>query len=205
MNDETKQSVGDTAINADPNAPGFEVKYGDWHVAVADLPPAAIAYLLQNGFSQSMTDAAALTKAQKFHPVPDGAPEGTEPEPLSDEELEEKVFALRQARFERILAGTVAVRTGGAAKPVSNLEKVMQQVATERLRAALGKKGLTLPQGKDKQGNPKTLVVSGKPMTREELIAAFLAKNSDDVRAEAQRRIDDAKGEDAEELDELLG
>jgi len=202
----TKESIGDTPIGADPNAPGFEVKYGEYHVPVSQLPPAAIAYLLQNGFSQSMTDAAALTKEQKHHKAPDGSEPGTLGEPLTDAELEAKVKALRDARFARILAGTVAVRAG-VPRAVSAIEQVMRQVATEQLRTKLGAKGIVLPSGKNKDGSPKTLTVSGKAMTRDELIVAYIAKNDAAVRAEAERRIATTKEEAATsaELDEMLG
>lgn len=201
----TKESIGDTPVGFTGELDDFIVKYGEWSIRWGDLPLAAKVYLAQNGFSQSMTDAAALTKAQKHHPAPEGSPAGTLGEPLSDEELAAKVYELRSARFDRILAGTVAVRAGSP-KAVSQLDRVMAQVATERLKAALATKGIALPSGKDKAtGQPKTLTVSGKAMTREELVAAYVAKNQDDVKAEAERRIGESKAAvDTGELDDLL-
>lgn len=206
MNDTTKESIGDTPTGFAGELTDLVVKYGDWSVRFGDLPVAAQAYLAQNGFSQSMTDAAALTKAQKCHPAPEGSPDGAMGEPLSDDELSAKVHSLRQARFERILAGTVAVRAG-TPKAATALETIMRQVAVERLRANLSKKGIALPSGKNKDGSPKTITVSGKAMTRDELVAAYIAKNGDDVKAEAQRRIDATKAEVdlGGDIDELLG
>lgn len=175
-----RQSVGDTAVNADPAT--MTLQYGDYKVAVSELPAKAIAYLLQNGFSQSMTDAAALTKEQKHHKADDGTLT-----PMSDDELDAKVKSLRDARFEKIKAGEVGVRVGGPRG--SSMDNLLRTVATEFMRAKLAKFKLTLPTGKDAAGNAKTIDIKGLgPMTREQLIAREIEKNGDAVRAEAERR-----------------
>ena len=58
--------MSDTHATGDtPNAAPFAVKYGDWQLTVDELPAEAVKYLLQNGFSQSMVDAAALSAKEK--------------------------------------------------------------------------------------------------------------------------------------------
>lgn len=203
-----KISVGDTPVNADPNAPGFAVKYGDYSVLVSDLPPASLAYLLQNGFSQSMADAAALTKAQKMIPTGEKDAAGADVlRDMTDDEVAEKSKTLRDARFAKILSGTVAVRTGTAGPKPMGIEAVMHGIATERMKGKLAKFKLALPTGKDAAGNPKTIVVGGKPLTRADLIAAELAKYGTEIRTEAERRAATVEQEVelSESLDDILG
>jgi len=140
------------------------LKHGDWELNASNASPATLAYLLQNGFNQSMVDSAALGKEDK-----DG---------LNDDEIKALVNDKKQKRFDNIVAGTVGTRVGGPR--VVGIDKVMNDVAVERLKAILiTQKGLKWPSGKGAA----------------EKIAAFVAKymgdasRAADVRAEAERRM----------------
>lgn len=192
--DAAKQSIGDTAVNVDPQTQ--TLVYGDWSVKVADLPAKAIAYLLQNGFSQSMTDAAALTKAQK---------QDEHGNDLDDDTIAAKVKSLRDARFARIVAGEVGVRAGGP--KATGIDALIRTIAVERLRVQLAKYKLVLPSGKDKDGNAKTIKIGNEMLDRETIISRYVAKNGDELRAEADRRRAEAvdEAEMTENLDDILG
>lgn len=187
----TKESIGDTAINQDPAT--MTLTYGDYKVAVSELPAKAIAYLLQNGFSQSMTDAAAFTKKQKQdeHGVD-----------LPEDEISAMAKEARDARFAKIVAGEVGVRVGGGPRG-NSFDTLVRAVAIESMRIKLAKYKLTLPTGKNADGSPKTIDIKGLgPMTRDALIAREIEKNGDAVRAEATRRqnLPAAQGEGAMEI-----
>jgi hypothetical protein len=106
--------------------------YGTWSVNANDLPATAIKYLLQNGFSQSMTDAAAFTKAQK-----DGK---------SEAEVTAMAQEARNKRFAAILAGTVGTRVGGGPR-LSPLERTMNDIVDERLAAICRARNVAQPKG----------------------------------------------------------
>lgn len=147
------------------------MQYGDWSAVIADLSPKAVAYLLQNGFSQSMTDAAAFSKADKAKAV-----EGKD-EAKHDDILQNMATVARQKRYDAIIAGTVGHRVGSGPK-MSSINKVMRDVARERLKAAAASKGVKLPKGE-----ALTALV-------EKMVAG---KHADTIKAEAQTRIDNAK------------
>lgn len=105
--------------------------YGKWSVNANDLPPGAISYLLHNGFTQSMTDAAAFTKAQK--------------EGKSESEIEVMASDARDKRFAAILAGTVGVRVGGPRLPA--IDRAMQDIVDEMLAAICSARKVALPKG----------------------------------------------------------
>src|SRR6266481_10056488 len=99
----------------------------------SNASPATLAYLLQNGFNQSMVDSAALGKEDK--------------EGLSDDEVKALVADKKQKRFDNIVAGTVGTRVGGPR--AVGIDKIMNDVAVERLKAILvNQKGLKWPSGK---------------------------------------------------------
>lgn len=110
------------------------VKYGDNHsLRLADIAtnPKAVMYLLQNGYSQSMTDAAAFTKEQKTGKTPD--------------EVAAMAADARVKRHEAIRAGTIGARVGGAKLPV--IDRVMRDVAEERLKAIAVARSVAMPKG----------------------------------------------------------
>lgn len=105
--------------------------YGRWTVNANDLPATGIKYLLQNGFSQSLTDAAAFTKEQKEGKTP------AEVTAMADE--------ARQKRFEAILAGTVGTRVGGPR--LDPTTRTMNDIVDERLAAICAARKVAMPKG----------------------------------------------------------
>jgi hypothetical protein len=155
-------------FGADGHEP-LVVRYGDtFKLDVSTLTgnPAALAYLLQNGYSQSMTDAAAFTKEQKAG--------------KSEAEVAEMAHKARQARHDAIIAGTIGARVGGAKLPP--VERVMREVAEERLKAIAVTRGVAMP--KNVKGGAQTLTMA---------LDKILSRDPDGIRAEAETRIASAK------------
>jgi hypothetical protein len=102
-----------------------------WQADTAKLPPAAIDYLLQNGFSQSLQDAfvGPAAKAKK-----EGEGQTT---------IDALIVASIEKRHDAILAGTVGARVGLGRDPV-------RTVAKEMLEAWAKANGFKLPKEKDK-------------------------------------------------------
>lgn len=96
---------------------------------LAGMSAKAVAYLVANGFNQSLTDAAAFTKAQK-----DGK---------SANEVAQMAEDARSKRFDAILAGEVGTRVGSRATPI---ERIMADIAEERVRAIAVARGVPMPK-----------------------------------------------------------
>jgi hypothetical protein len=143
---------------------GLTGKYGDFTIDFAGATPATLAYCLMNGFHQSMVDAAAFSKEEK--------------EGKTEDEVATMALAKRQSRFDNIVAGTVGARVGGPR--VRGIDKLMHDVAHEKLIAIAVAKGKALPKGK---GSAEKIAT---------LIGMYLsdATRYDAVKAEAQRRMD---------------
>lgn len=193
--------------NSSPTAPAVEfvpsdtkISYQDWETTLEALGippgwqvPKALHYVIANGFTQSMTDAAAFTKEQK-QAAHDAALKAHEESGSSDPAptMEDAVAAMqrnaRNKRFDAIHAGTVAQRVGGTGvAKLSPIERMMNAIAKEAITAAVAKKGLAMPKGEKLK----------------EFIAKYLAKNDASVRTEAQARLDAAANQ-ADDLDELF-
>jgi hypothetical protein len=108
--------------------------YDSWAIQASELgwPAGAaidprIAYLLANGFKQSMTDAAAFSKADK--------------EGKSADDVAAMAKEARDKRFKAIVEGTIGTRESGPRK--MGLERVVADVAIDaiRLKAAGGADG----------------------------------------------------------------
>jgi hypothetical protein len=150
------------------------VKYGQWELALRDIAgnPKAVMYLLQNGFTQSLVDSAAFSKEDKAG--------------KTDDEVAAMAVERRNARFAAIRAGDVGTRVGGPKLPA--IERVMRDVAEERLRAIATAKGVKMPTG--------------------DVLRAALAKiterDPDGIRNEAETRIANAKAVAAQVGDDDL-
>ncbi len=173
------------------------LKYGRWSHDANTLSPAALHYLLQNGFTQSMTDAAAMTKKERAkilseaghdHDAKIAAGEITgEISPEGAAVIAAQVDSWRQSRYEDIIAGRVGTRVAGSSGPRDPLAKEMKRVATERVYAIASAKKLARPTG-------EVLKVA---------VERVLAKFADDIKAEATANLarhaemaDDAGAED---------
>lgn len=155
--------------------------YGDWQTSARALgwPEGVaiskqLAYLLANGFKQSMTDASAMTKEQKAKAHEEARASHGEHITL-EQAVEAKAVEQRNKRFADILAGNVGVGGGGPKLP--QIDRIMRDIAEEQIRAAVVAKGLAMPKG----DNLKALVEKR------------LAVAGDAIRTAAQARIDAAK------------
>ena len=163
----------DISIPAD-----FTIEAHGFTLTVADLEamsPKGLSYLLANGYKQSLTDAAAFTKDQKA-----GKSAG---------ELQELADGKRKSRHEAILSGSVGSVSGSRATPI---ERFMDQVAEERVRAIALARGVPMPK------NTKDAKVL------DAAIAKVLAKFGEDIRAEAEARMSAANAA-AKEAGDILG
>lgn len=169
----------------------LDLSYGDWKTDAQALGwPAGtpiskpIAYVIANGFKQSMTDASAMTKEQKE--AAHKAAQATHgPDITLEQAVEAKAHEQRTKRFADILAGSVGFGGGGPKLP--QVDRVMREIAEEQISAAVvaknaalqreGKAGITMPKGE----NLKTL------------IAQRLTVAGNAIRTAAQARIDAAK------------
>lgn len=187
---ESTSTTADVAIHA-----GSELKYQGWSTTFGALGipegwavPKALAYVIMNGFNQSMTDAAAFTKEQKAEAL--AKAQETNPEATLEDVTLAMATEARQKRFDAILSGTVGFRSGGGSARLPQIEKVMKDIALERIKAAVVAKGVAMPKGDKLKA----------------FVEQYLAKNGDAVRAEAQTRIDTAKaGVSDMDLEDLLG
>lgn len=164
-------------------ADNLSLEYGDWKTDAQTLGwptgsplPKALAYVIANGFKQSMTDASAMTKEQKAKALKDAQEANPGVEITEAQAVEAKAVELRNKRFSDILAGNVGVGGGGPKLP--QIDRVMRDIAEEQIRAAVVARGLAMPKGE----NLKTL------------IDKRLAVAGDAIRTAAQARIDAAKG-----------
>ena len=155
------------------------LSYGDWQTDAQALGwPSGIAiskqlaYVMANGFKQSMTDASAMTKEQKAKAHADAIAAGHNV--TEAQAVEAKAHEQRAKRFADILAGTVGLGGGGPRLP--QIDRVMREIAEEQIRAAVVAKGLTMPKG----DNLKALVEKR------------LSVAGDAIRLAAQSRIDAA-------------
>jgi len=131
---------------------------------IGDMSASAIAYLLGNGFTQSLTDAAAFSKADK--------------EGKSADEIAAMARAAREKRYAAILAGTVG-SSGPRGPRRVGIDAVMAEIAESAIRLApkIASGEVKWPEGK------------GAAATVAKWVAAYIAKNESAVRAEAERRM----------------
>lgn len=136
--------------------------------------PATVAYLLTNGFRQSIIDAAALDKEERAEHTAKGT-------------LAEHIKGLRDKRFAAILAGEVG--SGARGPRLVGIDKVRrdvgQEMATAAIKAALVKAQQAMPSKENFAA----------------LVDAWLAKpaNSKTVETEAQRRFNALAGDESAE------
>jgi hypothetical protein len=161
-----------------PAMPDIELGFDGFTVNTSALPEASIKYLLQYGFAQCLQDmSAAQIRAQAER-------KGLE---MTTQEVTEALEARRAEKVKNLLNGTIFVRKAGAPRATS-FDKLVAQIVKERLTAAVLKKGVALPKGD----------------AYHTLAEAFMAKRGDEVRAEAQRRLDTVVEIDVEDLDNLF-
>lgn len=128
------------------------------------MSPAALAYLVGNGFTQSLTDAAAFSRSDK--------------EGKSESEIADMARAARQKRFNAIIDGTVG-SSGPRGPRRRGIDAVMAEIAEAAIRQApkIVSGEVKWPEGK------------GAAATIAGWVRAYIAKNESTVRAEAERRM----------------
>jgi len=159
-----------------------QVSYGEgnkWSLSVDDMTPATVAYLLQNGFKQSMSDAAAFSKKDI--------------EGLTDDEIAAKAEVKRQQRFDNIVAGSVGTRTGGARK--KGLDKYINDIVVEELKAKSAQLGKPFPSGK---GAAERINAMAEKWLANEARKARITEAARDRMEKAQAAIADLEDEDAD-------
>ena len=168
-----------------------ELKWGDYTIATADIPPANLSVLAQYGFSHFMGNQQA-SKLAGWLKTEDGAT-------ASEDDKAAKAKEFRDAAFARITEGELGVRasTGGAGASRNPFEALCKRIAVERLTAKLKKLGHKLPTG------DKVLSIGGKDMSRDDLIAAEMRHGQSAIEAEAHRRQAEAATAEGD-LDELF-
>ena len=181
MAKEPKVKSTDTLAESASHVTHLPLEYGDWKTDVHALGyphgapiPKALAYVIANGFKQSMTDASAMTKEQKAA-AHKSAQETHGPEITLEQAVEAAAHKSRSKRFADILAGTVGFGGGGPKLP--QVDRVMREIAEEQIKAAVVAKGLSMPKGDNLKA----------------LIEKRLAVAGDNIRLAAQARIDAAK------------
>lgn len=161
LDNETSMSVVTLTIPAD-----LVLSHGDWEIdahTLLGMTTNGLAYLLQNGFNQSMVDSAALSKEFK--------------EGKSEKEIAAAIYEKKGARYKNILASAVGSRVGGPR--VVGIDKFVKDVAIEWIKAHATSKGLKMPKGEG--AAEKLSAIIDKYMTDEGRAGA--------VRAEAEKRM----------------
>lgn len=154
------------------------------------VDPRGVFYVLQYGFGKSLQDSVSgMAKAMLGEKDESGERKHT------DAEIEAALAEKRQERYDSIVAGDVSTRTTGPR--VKGLEKVMQEIAWESIVAQCAK--VNASRAKDKQ-----IVLPKKVADQAPLIAQYLAKHGDTVRAEAEERLAKANARGEEDLSELF-
>lgn len=164
------------------------LKYGRWEINANTLPPKAISYLLHNGFNQSMTDAAAASKADKAKVLRDAGfeqdalvQEGKASGVVSAEGLTALATAAdewRQARFTAICAGEVGARVGGGAPRKDSLTRAMEDIVDEQIRAICTQKSVAMPKGDVLRSAREKLIARGGEGLRSQAQARLAAANA---------------------------
>ena len=170
----------------------LSLEYGDWKTDARALGwpeglpiSKQLAYVIVNGFKQSMTDASAMTKEQKAKALEDAQKANPGVDITLEQAVEAKAHEQRTKRFADILAGNVGVGGGGPKLP--QIDRVMREIAEEQIRAAVVAKGMAMPKGDNLKA----------------LIDKRLSVAGDAIRTAAQARIDAAKSA-AADLEDIL-
>jgi len=172
------------------------LSYGDWQTDAQALGwPSGIAiskqlaYIMANGFKQSMTDASAMTKEQKAKAHADAIAAGHDV--TEAQAVEAKAHEQRAKRFADILAGTVGVGAGGPRLP--QIDRVMREIAEEQVAAAVRANNDNAAKGLSKPNGVRYEVLSmPKGDNLKTLVEKRLSVAGDAIRLAAQSRIDAA-------------
>jgi hypothetical protein len=127
------------------------LKFGDaFEVSSDQINAKGLAYLLQYGVNQSMSDSiAGLEKKVRADIAKYRKDIGEDAEAMNDDEVVESVIDAKLAeRWNAILEGTVGIRAGGTR--LTGEAKFTRDVAIEFLKALAASKKVSLPKEADK-------------------------------------------------------
>lgn len=165
----------------------MDIKYGNRVVSFNDLPESNILVLCQRTVNHIMqNEVAAKVGAWKKSYIEES---GTEPD---EDEIEAKTEEFRDEQWSRITEGDMTLRSTGPRGTA--LETVMREVAWEEIKAVLKANKVALP----KKASDKIGLKDGH-YTKAELIDRRLKQHGDRIKAEAERRQEQA--EQAADLD----
>lgn len=151
------------------------VSYAGFEVATSSINIVGLSYLLQYGFAKSIQDAVAGRKKElSAETNEDGSAKHTE------EEVAAIVKAEMADRVEKIVSGTIGVRTPGAPR-ATPFEAMVVRVAKEYLRAAAAAAKKVLPKADDVDEHGANKF--------EPILAAFTERNRERIEAEARLRV----------------
>ena len=156
-------------------------KWGDQEIDPVDIPTVNMFALVQQGLNHKRGNEVSAARVAWL--------KSDEGKSATESDVTQWVAAKQAEMLDKILHGVLGVRVSAGPR-VSGLDALKRTIAVERIKAAFkshsaktGKK-LSLPTGDE------TIDYMGKAMTREDLIAAMLNKQSDAIEAEAKRRQD---------------
>jgi len=141
-------------------------------IEASKLPAPAISALLEAGFSYLLRSAKPAKSAV---------------EGKSEDEVAKLVAGAREARFKAILSGEKIKRAGSGEGKASPLQKMMHQIAVERLKVLVASADAKAPKGD----------------VRKEAIRRILERQEADIRAAAEARLIENK-KASEGLSELF-
>jgi hypothetical protein len=148
-------------------------KWNDLSTPPKDVPTTSLFALAQRGYSHVLgNEVAAQVSAWKK------TEEGAK---ATEAEIEAYANEKRQEKLQKILDGTLGVRSAAAPR-VSGEEAIRRTVTVEVLKKFLKAHNLKFPTGED------TITVAGKAMDREDLISAMYRKDKAKIDAEVEKR-----------------
>ena len=177
--------------------------YGDFTAESDQLTQHTRDYLLQYGFSKSLQDAIGDNRRkarQMWEAAAAGDPEamayrtehGGEAYSNADDFARAVSLRAMQTRYRKIMEGTVGQRLMGPR--TDPLDSMVRTVAIERLEAALRSAGKVFPT------RDRTVTIGNEELTRPELIERYVSKHTEDLRAEAEMRLEGRQSVNLEEL-----
>jgi hypothetical protein len=163
MAKKAKQVGNDMEVKDDVTLATLVLTRGDYTVKWADLPEKSKVRMATKAFNELMQDSTAFSKEQ-----------------LKDktaEEVETMKAEKRDARFNSILTGEFKVGGGGGAR-LPAIERVIREIAEERLKAIAVARKVPMPKGD----------------LFKQALDKIIARDPDGIKVAAQQRIDAAAG-----------
>lgn len=163
-----------------------ELQYGNTVLPLADIPEVSKIALMARGLSHILGNEVASKVSGKVKKW-EGENEALfadDPDSFDEASKENREAWAQEAYDEavaKIMSGTLGLRAVGPRGTA--IETEMRDIAIDEIKAHLAKQNVKWPAKADGIIQTKT-----GPMTRSDLVAAFVAKHADRLRAEAERR-----------------